>query len=424
MARTLSVHCAVRVALPSSRDNPEGNEELPFQIVTMDMLDLGEILQWADIVIAQSADAEMLAYCNTHKKILIMDLYAPVPVESMIQTVFAGRSLTDADDFVHRSIVRDYRNYLSNADAFLYSNRRQLDFWLGYIFGAGLTSPQQYRSRDVLSQFIEAPMGIDAHVALPAGDARYKGVVPGISQSDTLFVWNGGIYDWYDGVTLMQAMRIVQDSNTRIKLLFPGIRHPESKTPEWHETTATVQEARRLGLEGVSVFFFEQWVDYDLRLSYLSEADAAIYTHKSSVEMELSHRTRVLDHFLASLPTIATEGDYFAELVTRHGLGRTVPAYDVQTLAEAILSLSDETNLKKAAHNMDQIRSQFDWDVTLAPLIDYIGSNPTKVPSFAPAKAPSKRSRYLKGIRRSLPYPVKQAIIRNMPTRMRNRLSK
>ncbi len=47
-------------------------------------------------------------------------------------------------------------------------------------------------------------------------------------------------------------------------------------------------------------------------------------THLHHVETDYSFRTRILDYFWASLPTVSTTGDALADLIERRGLGLTV----------------------------------------------------------------------------------------------------
>ena len=75
-----------------------------------------------------------------------------------------------------------------------------------------------------------------------------------------------------------------------------------------------------LGLTGTHVFFHE-WIDYDERQNFLLEADIGVSTHFDHVETAFSFRTRVLDYLWAGLPTVVTEGDVLAELITEHGRG-------------------------------------------------------------------------------------------------------
>src|SRR5690606_13661510 len=103
-----------------------------------------------------------------------------------------------------------------------------------------------------------------------------------------------------------------------------------------------------LGLLDKHVFFLDGWLPYADRIYYLARADAALYAHKPSIESRFSHRTRVLDHILMCLPTIATKGDYFSDYIDDHQLGLSVEPFDAPAMAEAIRSLMHDKKLEKS----------------------------------------------------------------------------
>jgi hypothetical protein len=49
------------------------------------------------------------------------------------------------------------------------------------------------------------------------------------------------------------------------------------------------------------VVFHEQWVPYDERVDWLTDADIGVSLHRHHLETELSFRTRVLDYLWAGL---------------------------------------------------------------------------------------------------------------------------
>lgn len=422
MAELLSKEFDVTVGFFSPEYMPDDAFERSYNVESVDVHRFRKAFGRADIIIALWVSEAIIDFCNNEDKVLIFDIYAPVPVENLALNIFSGKPITEADEFTFEASLKDYRKFLENGDAFLYSNQRQLDFWLGYVFGAHQVTPRSYKERDVFQQFLSAPMGINTKESLKKSKPQYKGVVPGIAKDDVVIVWNGGIYDWYDGVTLVEAMELVATMNPKIKLLFPGTQHPNKTLPKWRETIDTEKRADELGVTNKNVFFFKTWIDYHKRVTFLTEADIAIYTHKPSIESEFSHRTRVLDHILAKLPTIATRGDHFASLVEQHDLGLTVPAYDKKALAEAIVELAKPSNLKKTEKNIEKIRPSFDWESTLVPLIEYIRSNPKKVPQITPLKLTPLQNKKLRTAKRLVPVPVKKVIVRATPRKVRKKI--
>ncbi len=100
-----------------------------------------------------------------------------------------------------------------------------------------------------------------------------------------------------------------------------------------------------------------------------TEADAGVSTHHAHIETTFAFRTRILDYLWAGLPMVVTEGDHFAELVTREGLGVAVPADDVPALVAALDRILFDAEFTAAARvNAERVRESYTWDTVLEPL--------------------------------------------------------
>ena len=204
------------------------------------------------------------------------------------------------------------------------------------------------------------------------------------------------------------------EKNRNIKLVFFGIKHPNPDVPAMQEAHDAIQLAKTEGLFNKTVFMYEDWVPYDERINYLLEADVAVNTTKDTLENELAHRTRVLDHILTSLPTIATAGDYLSdEVISKDELGIVVPPNDVKSLKQAILySLDDNTN-KRFRENIKKIRTDYDWNETLKELRRSLLYDMNKLDFVEPPSSVEipKDNTVFKVAKRVLPKSVKSFII-------------
>ena len=199
-----------------------------------------------------------------------------------------------------------------------------------------------------------------------------KGTVAGIAPTDKVLIWGGGIYNWFDPVTLVEAMGLIADAHPDIKLFFLSARHFNPDVPEMKALADAVEAAKRLGVLDRTVFFNESWVDYESRAAFLLDADLGVSTHLWHAETRFSFRTRILDYLWAGLPIVSTEGDVFAEMVQRRGLGTVVPTGDAQAAAEAIVELlTDPVRYAEMRHNIEEVRAEFTWERVLAPLVEY-----------------------------------------------------
>jgi hypothetical protein len=200
-----------------------------------------------------------------------------------------------------------------------------------------------------------------------------RGVIPGIEAEDKVMVWSGGIYDWFDPLTLIHAVAKLSATRPSVKLFFMGTAHPHPGVPEMPIIEKSRTLARDLGVLDAHVFFNDSWVDYSDRQNYLLEADLGVSTHRSHIETTFSFRTRILDYLWASLPMVVTEGDHFADVVQQRGLGITVPAGDVDALVAALESALFDPQVRVAASDaFPAVRKDYEWSEVLAPLMAHV----------------------------------------------------
>ena len=370
-----------------------------------------------DIVIAHWLSESMLAYCNEKSIYCVIDLYVPGPVENLASTLFGANGVKPEDEFAYNKSLEMYKKFFENGDLFLLSNPRQRDFWTGYAFGSGVVHLSSYSDRPIYDRFITAPMGIDIKQPLKHTKNVIKGVIPGIEKNDKVLLWTGGIWNHFDGQILIKAMAKLKDKRPDIKLFFFGTQHPNPNVPEMKESFDTRKLAKKLGLTDKTVFFNDGWVKYPDRINYLLEADVAINTHKPSIETGFSHRTRVLDHLLAGLPTISTEGDYLSDAFLSSGLGIVVPPNNLEALEKAILKILDPKTTEDMKAKISKERESFDWENTLWRLKQSLLDNPTKLPASVSSPVLHKDGKAKRAAKKILPTPVKKVIIRTLRMR-------
>ncbi len=260
---------------------------------------------------------------------------------------------------------------LTMADFILTCNERQRDSYIGMMTSLGLLSPRVYDSDSTLRRYIDsAPHGIRAELPEP-GPRVLRGVHPGFGENDRIIVWNGGIIQWYDPATLLEALRILGRDD--IKLLFLGASYPGirelGKGVRFQDAKAI---AARNGQLDRTVFFEEGWVSHELAKRYVQEADISVCCYFDNLETRYSHRTRFVDLIWAELPFICTHGDVLAQEVEENGWGIVVPEEDPQALATAISRLIDDDAFRAQCRaNLAAARGSLQWSETLRPLARY-----------------------------------------------------
>ncbi|MGK0715086.1 glycosyltransferase [Leucobacter sp. W1153] len=326
--------------------------------------------QWADVIIFQGLAMALFPAIRKTQKILVVDIYDPMHLEQLEQGRPQGeeawtRATADATTVLNEQLAR--------GDFFLCASERQRHFYLGQLAALGRVNPANYADDPDLTGLISVvPFGLEREA--PVHEKRVlKGVHPGIGTDDKLLLWSGGLYNWFDPLTLIRAVAKVAQSHPEVKLYFLGTKHPHPGVPEMKIVADSRALAVELGVADTNVFFNSSWVDYADRENYLVEADLGVSTHHSHIETTFSFRTRILDYLWASLPMVVTEGDHFAELVEDHGLGRVVPAEDTDALAAAIEEmLFVEGEIERAERAIAQVRTGYEWGSVFAPLVSFV----------------------------------------------------
>lgn len=322
--------------------------------------------RWAEVIVVQGMSLRIFPTVAHTDRIVVADLYDPFQLEQLEQNKHEDAA-TWTDEV--RKAVSLLNEQLARADFFLCASERQRDLWLGNLSAVGRLNPATYAQDPSFDALIGvAPFGLPAEPPVRTRHA-IKGTVPGIQATDTVLIWGGGIYNWFDPVTLVEAMGILRPEHPHIKLFFLSSSHFNPEVPEMRVVADTIDAAERLGLLGETVFFNDGWVDYDDRVNYLLDADIGVSTHPVHAETRFSFRTRILDYLWAGLPVVSSDGDAFAEIIRESGCGRVVPPRDPAALAEAIAALRPGgTERARALEGVSRVRPQFEWAQTLQPL--------------------------------------------------------
>lgn len=320
-------------------------------------------------------------------KHLVVDLYDPFPLENLHMhdgSSQAGRYWIAAHDrAVQTSLLRA-------GDVFLCASERQRDFWLGWLAAAGRVNPYVHDADPGLERFLlVVPFGIPDEPPMPRA-RRFRGVVPGIAEDDLVVIWGGGIWNWFDPLTLITAVDRTRAELPHLRLIFPAPASPSPEVLPMRMSAEARSLADQLNLTGSRVFFGSSWIPYQEHGSVLLEADIGVSLHQESVETRLSFRTRILDYLWAGLPIIATAGDSMAELIQSQDLGRAVPAKNVDAVTAALIELgSHPSRRRESAARSKAASERFRWSLVAEPLLEYCAA-PSQAPDRAAMRAEPK----------------------------------
>lgn len=382
MARALSRTARVSVLAPAPLDIRDDRVALiPFDPSSPSALRAHA--ETADAIVVQGFALTSYPFLTALVTPIVADLYCPFTLEHLEQTrVTGGHAVAPAVEEEAAAILGVQNALLQQADFFVCASERQRDFWIGALHTAGRVAPRTLaRDADLRTLIDVVPFGLPAEPVTAAAEraraARLsrgaragvlKGVHPAIRATDRVLLWGGSLLDWQDPETLITAVARLARVRGDVKLFFMGVRHPNPQV----RPMAVVERSRRLaaslGVEDTHVIF-NDWVPYDERALYLTEADLGVSTHHAHLETRYAFRTRMLDYLWARLPIVCTDGDHFGELVRTRGLGRAVPAGNAAVLADAIAHLLDDDAARRTSREaLAAAAGDMTWDQVVEPL--------------------------------------------------------
>jgi GT2 family glycosyltransferase/glycosyltransferase involved in cell wall biosynthesis len=323
-----------------------------------------------DVVLATGSLFAKVPRLRDLSKPAIVDLYDPFELEKLAQspTVEEQYHVTiDVESIVHLRLEG------AIGDFFICASERQRDFWLGALLAAGRVNTVTYAQDPTLRRLIDVvPFGIPPEPPRKQCNVL-KGVRPGIGSEDKVLLWNGGLWQWFDPLTLVDALVEVLRVRDDVRLFFAAGRHFNLETvPEMPIYAQTVARCRELGLLDRHVFFGD-WIPYDERGEYLLEADLGVSIHRPNLESRFASRTRLLDCIWAGLPVLSTAGDPVSDMIAGRGLGQIVPSERPDRLAEAILSMLADDGLRvHVTKNAQTVWAELAWERVVEPIAAFL----------------------------------------------------
>jgi GT2 family glycosyltransferase/glycosyltransferase involved in cell wall biosynthesis len=342
---------------------------MEFRCLQADERKLRALVDETDVIVFQGFVMHHFPWIAESEKVVVVDIYDPIHLEQLEQS--------KSEEFDRRtelvaSTTEVLNEQLQRGDFFLCASEEQRHFWLGQLAGLGRLNPANYDRDSSLGELLAiVPFGLSNTDPVSTRHA-IKGTVPGIGADDKVILWGGGVYNWFDPLTVISAVDMLRHTHPDIRLFFLGLKHPNPNVPEMSVAWQAKSLADHLGLTDKYVFFNEDWVEYDDRVNYLLDADVGVSAHFLHAETTFSFRTRILDYLWAGMPVVATVGDAFGRLVASEGLGVAVGERDVTAMAEALeRALYDADFIAASRANVARVRRDFAWSRVLQPLVDF-----------------------------------------------------
>lgn len=328
-----------------------------FRSLEFDPRGLVEHLSAADVVVGQGQLMNDVALSGVDTPVVV-DLFDPWLVENFHYLASLGLDPYRND---HASWVLQ----LSRGDFFLCSSEEQRLYYLGFLSALGRVHPRRIeRDPDLRALIDVVPFG------LPLETPPYRPWLPERVSGERRVLF-GGVYDWYDPWTLLDAIERLD--RPRWKVLF--IRNPHRDTPQGLLSRVERSVARRPALESRVAFL--EWVPFERRYDLLRDVDLLVAPHATTLESRLSMRTRFLDALLAGCPTIATELGGVARLLREHQAGWVVPVGEPDALGAAMVEAIEGSQREARVTRGRELARELSWQAAVAPLVQFC-TNPER----------------------------------------------
>ncbi|HVX30418.1 MAG TPA: hypothetical protein VHA53_08070, partial [Nitrolancea sp.] len=228
---------------------------------------LADLIASHDVVIAQHIPYMYTEPEVLNERFLIVDLYAPWILEKLEY----ARVDAEIGEPGRKDDVAILNRLLSLGDAFICASERQRDFWLGALAAANRLDTARTRHDPSLRDLIDVvPFGLPSAAPVRTG-AGPREQIAAVGQDAKLILWNGGLWNWLDPFTAIEAMALVVEREPRARLVFMGVRSPSGVVAPMRIVDDARALAERLGLLD-RVIIFNDWVPYEERQNWLLDA--------------------------------------------------------------------------------------------------------------------------------------------------------
>jgi glycosyltransferase involved in cell wall biosynthesis len=310
----------------------------------------------ADVVI--TSNAVRIRQLVRLRAAVISDLYDPSYFEWL---VLPPPARDDRRPWVRRQVTA-LRRAIALSDAILCANERQRDLYLGAILATHpLSSLLGQDEKDIARRVIALPNGISRSESLPPrAEARAR---LNFAPDDVVFLWGGGVWDWMDAETVLRASLAAHEQDSRIRLVFLGIRRGDEPDPHAAHAAHLLARYVRAGTATGPIRVNERWVGPEQRLEYLAAADAGILGQLDTLETHFSFRTRLVDCLAAGLPVVSMRGDELSEQAAHQGWGLVSSPEDPEGMTANLLRLaSDEALRAVMQRRAAEIAAERSWE--------------------------------------------------------------
>jgi glycosyltransferase involved in cell wall biosynthesis len=353
---------ATKVTLATPNVLPETlQQNTPAHLIQHTQENIADLVRQHDIIIFQGYIFDIYPLLRHCEKILVSDLYDPVPLEGLER----HKNPHSEDMQIIADQVRMINTQLKWSDYFLCASERQRDLWLGHLLALGRINPFTYN--EIQGRVMTVPFGLPDMAAQRTGTG-FRKTLDLDNGTGFVLLWGGGIWEWFDPLTLIRAVHRLLPRYPDLRLVFLGTEHPNPTIDIMDKQHRAKDLARELGLYGNQVIFQTGWVPYDTLHNYLLDADVGVSAHLDTLETHYSFRTRLLYYLWVGKPIITTQGDVLADEIADKKAGIVVNPTDEEAWIAAIEKLHNPTFYDTYIEGVKNLAQQYCWSTVTQPL--------------------------------------------------------
>ncbi|PFD09613.1 MULTISPECIES: hypothetical protein [Bacillus cereus group] len=319
-----------------------------------------ELIDHCDAIITTDLpDTRFLIYAHEKNKLIISE--NQVPIEHL--EYYKVRMAMDPN-LCYNDIVSRYKLQILVTDHFITRSSVERATIIASLVLLGRIDYDEYNNSKNLSTILShIPIGFNSF------SDEIKNNTIGIDKTID-FIWNGGIWDFYEPCIVPEAIRKLKDRNIDVNMkfmYFPSNEQLFKEAMNLHNKTKELQVEDQIK-------FVQEYIPHLQRDKLLNASRAIIVYAKDSIENYTCHRLRLRDAFLYNLPVITDKYGATGDLVEQLNIGITV-RNEIE-LARAMERIKyDEDFYQQLVLNLQKVREQFKVENHVHSLVNFLNNH-------------------------------------------------
>lgn len=212
------------------------------------------------------------------------------------------------------------------------------------------------------------PNGVDPERFTPSASGKSVRECLGIGEEEVVVSFSGSFGPWHGAETLALTIPLVTSKNKKIRYLFIG-------------GGARLENVKKVVFESEASdrVIFTGFVDREIMPEYLAASDILVSPQVPNPDGTpfFGSPTKLFEYMSMGKAIVASDLDQIGKLLTHEEDALLVPPGDANRLAEAILLLAEDYDLRKRLGNQARIvaMNKYSWDSHVRAILDCVSDN-------------------------------------------------